>query len=51
MKKIGFILLASLLIPTLYEERKYYVYSKMVKKYENDHLKKKRLFSKLSNYV
>ena len=36
MKKIGLILLTSILVPTLYEGRKYLVFNKMVNKYENN---------------
>ena len=36
MKRLGLILLTSILVPTLYEGRKYLVYSKMVNKYEKN---------------
>lgn len=52
MKKLGFILLTSLLLPTLYEGRKYYVYAKMVNKYERDNCNmKENLFHKISNLI
>ena len=38
MRKIALILLASLVVPSLYEGRKYYVYNKMVNKYKRDKL-------------
>ncbi len=46
MKKVGFILIASLLVPTLYEGRKYYAYNKMVKKYQRTNNYRKVSFLK-----
>ena len=52
MKKVGFILIASLLVPTLYEGRKYYAYNKMIKKYQRaNSYKKVGFFKKILNSV
>lgn len=46
MKKVGFILIASLLVSTLYEGRKYYAYNKMIKKYQRANSYKRVSFLK-----
>lgn len=38
MRRLFFLLLTSLVVPSIYEGRKYYVYNKMVNKYKKDKL-------------
>lgn len=36
-KKLGLVLLTSIVVPTIYQGRRFYVYNKMVNKYRKDH--------------
>lgn len=36
-KKIGLVLLSSMVVPTLYHVRKFYMYNKMINKYNKNH--------------